>query len=91
MNRLNKTECAIFVSLMYSLLPEDLHSELVLSSLQPVLCRVAAVKHLSVYHYNADYIFWSSGIIWLILSQSENRVPLKPVLGGVRSVAHCCT
>ena len=28
MNRLNKTESAIFVSLMYSLLPEDLHSEL---------------------------------------------------------------
>ena len=29
MNRLNKTEYAIFVSLMCSLLPEDLHSELI--------------------------------------------------------------
>ena len=28
MNRLNKTESAIFVSLMCSLLPEDLYSEL---------------------------------------------------------------
>ena len=30
MNRLNKTESAIFVSLMCSLLPKDLHSELIL-------------------------------------------------------------
>ena len=29
MNRLNKTECTIFVSLMGSLHPEDLHSELI--------------------------------------------------------------
>ena len=32
--RLNKTEFAIFVSLMCSLLPEDHHTELILSSLQ---------------------------------------------------------
>ena len=31
MNRLSKTESAIFVSLMSYLLPEDLHSELILS------------------------------------------------------------
>ena len=39
------------------------------------------------------YIFWSSGIILLILSQFENRVPLKLVLGGVDSNAllHFCT
>ena len=42
----NKTESAIFVSLMCSLLPEDFHSELILSSLQLVLCHVAAVKRL---------------------------------------------
>ena len=30
LNRLNKTESAIFVSLMDSLLPEDLHSKLIL-------------------------------------------------------------
>ena len=46
-----------FVSLMCSLLPKDLHSELILSSLQLVLCRVAAVKRLTVHHYSSDYIF----------------------------------
>ena len=77
--RLNKTESAIFVSLICSLLPENLHSELILSSLQLMLCRVAAVKRLSVYHHNQCrlYIFWSFGIIGLILSQFENRVLLK--------------
>ena len=53
MNRLNKTEFAIFVSLMCSLLPENLHSELILSSLQLRLCRVAAVKRLPVHHHSA--------------------------------------
>ena len=57
MNRLNKTESAIFGSLMCSLLPEDLHSELLLSSLQLVICRVDAVNRLSVHHHTADYIF----------------------------------
>ena len=56
MNRLNKTESAFFVSLVCSLLPKDLHSELILSSLQLVLCRVAAVERLSVHHHSADYI-----------------------------------
>ena len=48
---------------------------------------------LPVQHHSADYIFWSFGIIGLILSQFENRFPLKPVLGGVGSVAllHYCT
>ena len=53
-----------------------------------MLCRVAAVKHLPVHYHSADYMF--SGPFWiigLILSQLENRVPLKPVLGGVDSVA----
>ena len=53
MNRLNKTESAIFVSLICSLLPEDLYSELILSSLQLGLCHVAAVKRLPVYPHNA--------------------------------------
>ena len=43
MNRLSKTESAVFVSLI----PEDLYSELILSSLQLVLFRVAAVKRLA--------------------------------------------
>ena len=57
MNRFNKTESAIFASFVYSLYPVDLHSELILSSLQLVLCRVAAVKSLSVHHHSADRIF----------------------------------
>ena len=43
-----------------------------------------------VYFY-ADYIFWSFGIVELILSYSDNRVLLKPVLWGVASVAHSIT
>ena len=57
MYRLNKTESAIFVSLMCSLLPEDLHLELILSSLQLVLCRVTSAKRLQVHHHFVDYIF----------------------------------
>ena len=93
MKRLNKTESAIFASMMCSLLPKDLPLELILSSVQLVSCRVVAVKRLSVHHHSADYIFCSFGIIGLILSQFENRVPLKPVLGEVGSVApfHYCT
>ena len=48
LNRLNISESAIFVSLRCSLLPEDLHSELIFTSLQLVLCRVATVKRLPV-------------------------------------------
>ena len=93
MNSLNKTESAIFVSLMCSLLPEDLHSDFIISSLQLVLCRVEAVKRLPLYHHSADYIFCFFKITGLILSQFENRVLLKPVLAGVDSVAplHYCT
>ena len=44
--RLNKIESAIFVSLVCSLLSEDLYSVCILCSLQLVLCRQAAVKRL---------------------------------------------
>ena len=54
MNRFHKTESAIFVSFVCSLLPEDLCSELILSSLQLKLCRVAAVERLSVHRHSAD-------------------------------------
>ena len=86
LDRLNEKGSSIFVSLMCSLLPKDLHSELILSSLQLVLCSVAAEKRLPEHHHCADYIFWFFRIIGLILSQFENRVPLKPVLGGVSTV-----
>ena len=81
MNRLNKTESAIFLSLMCFWLPKDLHSELILSSLQLMLCRVAAVERLPVHNHSADYIF-SHFLIGLILSQFKRKSPLKPVLGG---------
>ena len=56
----NKTEYTIFVSMMCSLLPEDFHAGLIyLSSLQLVLCLVAAVKRL-VHHHSADFIFSGS-------------------------------
>ena len=65
----------------------DLHSELILSSLQLLLCRVGTVKRLRVHDHSAYYIFWSFGTIGLILSQFENRIPLKPVQGRVGTVA----
>ena len=68
MNRLNKTDSFIFVSLVCSLFPENLHSELILSSVQLVLCLVAAVERLPVHHHSTEYIFWSFWIIGLILS-----------------------
>ena len=73
---------------MSSLLPEDLHSQLILSSLQLVLCRVAVVKRLPIRHHGADYIFWSFWVIGIILSQSETKALLKPVLEGR---GQCCT
>ena len=44
-------ESAVFVSLVCSLFPDDLHS------LQLVLYRVAAVKCYPIHHHSADYIF----------------------------------
>ena len=35
---------------------EDLYSELILSSLQLALCRVAAIKRLPVYHHRVDFL-----------------------------------
>ena len=61
MHRLNKTESAIFVSMMCSLLTVDLYSKFILSPLQLVLCLVAAVKRLPVHHHSAEYIF--SGLL----------------------------
>ena len=61
MNRLKMTKLTFFVSLMCSLLPEDLHSELIKCSLHLLLCRVAAVKRLPITHHSANYIF--SGLL----------------------------
>ena len=52
-----------------------------------VECRVAALKSLPVLHHNADYIFWSFGIIEIMLVCFEYTILFKPALGGVRDVA----
>ena len=67
MNRLDKTEC--YFCSFDVFLTEDLHSELILSSLQLVLCCVGAVKHLPVHHHSADYIF-SGALKYLAHSES---------------------
>ena len=64
--RLSKTEFAIFISLIWSLLPGIQLIRTYLSSLQLVLCLVAAVKRRPVYHYSADV--WSFGIIEFIFN-----------------------
>ena len=49
-----------------------------------ILAKARGSTPLPVHYQRSDYdIFWPFGIIGLILIQFENRVPLKPVLGGV--------
>ena len=48
---------SLLFSFLSSLASEDLHSELILSSPQLVLCRVAAVKRFPMHPHSADYIF----------------------------------
>ena len=81
-NKFNEIQSAIFVSLICFLLPENLLSEGILSSLQLVLCRLAAVKRLPVHHNNAGYFFWFFGITVLILSQFK---------ASARGRRQCCT
>ena len=59
MNRLNKTEFAIFISLMWSLLPRDLTNNnlFIFSAAGVVQC--GGRKRLPAHHHSADYIFWS--------------------------------
>ena len=56
MNRFNKTMSAIFISLMCSLLSEELNF-LGKSSLQLVLCHVVDLEYLPIHHQSTDYIF----------------------------------
>ena len=54
-----------------------------------MLCRVAAVRRLPIYHHIQNDILWSFGISGSILSHFENSlVLLKPVLGAVIGVAY---
>ena len=76
---------------MVFLVPEDLHSEFLLSLLQLVLCSVAA-RTSHVHHHSAEYIFCgplgSLGSVGVSLN-----IQLRSKLGSVGSVAdlHYCT
>ena len=39
-------------------------------------------------HQGTYYIFWSFGIIGLILIQFKNRIPVKPMLGDSAAPLH---
>ena len=91
MNRFNQTEAAIFF-IMYDMLPEDLFD------LFQIILKftTADIKYLCGGCKKSPQtlsqcsflllILWSFGII-LYISFSENRIPLKPVLGGVSGIA----
>ena len=82
MNKLNLTESDIFISLMYSVLPKALTIQNLFIFTAADVLRVAAVKCLPLHHHSADDIFWSFGITEVIFSHFENRVSLRPMLGG---------
>ena len=91
MNRLNKTEFAIFISLMQSLLPKDLTILNVFTFTAAGIVPCGGRKTSPRNHHSAGYIFWSFEIIEFIVSHFENRVSLKPLLGGLARVAHFIT
>ena len=57
LDQTHENESATFVSSVCSLLPADLHSELIFS-LHLVLCRVAVVKRLPVHNHSVEYILF---------------------------------
>ena len=70
MNRLSKTESAVFLNCRFSLFMRDPFSRL----FRVVVC---VLKLLHVHRYSVD-IFSSSGLSG-ILGSDESRLPLKPV------------
>ena len=82
MNRLNKTEFAIFISLMSSLLLKDVTNRdlFIFTAAGVTPC---GGRNTSPRTYSAENIFWSFGIKEVIFSIFSNRVQLKPVLGGL--------
>ena len=91
MNRLNKTQLAIFISLMQSLLPKDLTIRNLFTFIAASIVPCGGRKTSPRNHHSADYIFWSFEIIDFIVSHFENRISLKPLLGGVARGAHFIT
>ena len=88
MNRLNKTECGIFLPCMIFLLLRDLlFKKLLIVIATGVKCRVAALKSLLVLHHSAlFYIFRSFRIITSCLFVLNIQYCFKPALGGVGDV-----
>ena len=77
-------------------LPEDLHSELNLSSLQLVSCRLVAEQKVFPYIIKVQIIYFL--VLWDQWAHSvqfeKNRIPLKPELvggGGGVGRGQCCT
>ena len=66
MNGLSLTEFATFVSLVCSLLPNDLtvHNLFIITA-------AGVGLFVQVYQYSADYIFWYFGIIQSVYSHLE--------------------
>ena len=60
MNRLNKTESAVFEYCRFSVFLKDPFFQIIYRSQQMLLCRVEFVKLLPVHQYSAD-IFSQSG------------------------------
>ena len=87
MNRLNKTESAVYLYCCFSLFLKDLFSRLLRGRNSCRRFCVELVKLLLVYQYSVSiFFFLYSGPpeYWLL---TETRIPLKWVLEGVRIVA----
>ena len=86
MNRLNKTESAVFLYCRFSLFLKDpfFLSQNIKRSQQLLLCHVELVKLIPIHRYSGN-IFHILALqeYWVL---TESRIPLKPVLEGVRIV-----
>ena len=83
MNRLNKTESAVFLYCRFSLLPKDPFSRVFRGRNSCCCFYVELVKLLPVHRYSVDifFKFWSVRNTKLF-----DGKPLKPVLGGMNIV-----
>ena len=86
-NRLNKTESAIFK--LWMLCFQRISFQIMSNSQQLSLCHVAALKSLPVHRYSV--VICTFMVLWdcKIQQLSGNRVALNTGLGGVKEVA--CT
>ena len=88
MKRLNKTESPILVLLCVLCFQRQSFRFLFYFTADGVKCRVAAIKRLPVLHHSADYIFYFLWDHWAHSGYFENRILLKPLLGGICSTTN---